>query len=56
MNQVKEGKGRLRPGVDANAVIQEMFSNQDSNGDGKIIGDELKQTDEASEKRKRDEL
>ncbi|KAM9843293.1 peptidyl-prolyl cis-trans isomerase FKBP10 [Aulostomus maculatus] len=57
MLQVKKGKGRLRPGVDANSIIEDMFKNQDSNRDGKIVEDELKlNTDEESEQVKRDEL
>ncbi|XP_017284993.1 peptidyl-prolyl cis-trans isomerase FKBP10 [Kryptolebias marmoratus] len=39
--QVKEGKGRLRPGVDADDVIKNMFDNQDQNKDGKITEDEV---------------
>ncbi|XP_029293467.1 peptidyl-prolyl cis-trans isomerase FKBP10 [Cottoperca gobio] len=55
--QVKEGKGRLRPGVEVDAVIEEMFNNQDRNKDGKIVEDELKlQVDEESEQVRRDEL
>lgn len=53
--QVKEGKGRLRPGVDIETVIKDMFYNQDQNKDGKIVEDELKIKDE-SEKLRRDEL
>uniref|UniRef100_A0A671XLP0 peptidylprolyl isomerase n=1 Tax=Sparus aurata TaxID=8175 RepID=A0A671XLP0_SPAAU len=57
MLQIKEGKGRLRPGTDADAVIKDMFNNQDRNEDGKIVVDELKlKTDEQSERMKRDEL
>lgn len=57
MLQVKEDKGRLRPGVDADGVIQDMFNNQDRNKDGKIVEDELKlQVDEESEQVRRDEL
>lgn len=51
MLQVKEGKGRLRPGVDADRVIKNMFDNQDRNRDGKIVEDELK-----DEQVRRDEL
>lgn len=54
MLQVIEGKGRLRPGVDANGIIKDMFNNQDLNKDGKILEEELKlQGDDESE---RDEL
>ncbi|XP_062294671.1 peptidyl-prolyl cis-trans isomerase FKBP10 [Scomber scombrus] len=56
MLQVKEGKGRLRPGVDANRIIKEMFDNQDRNKDGKIVEDELKVNDDESEQAARDEL
>ncbi|XP_022595303.1 peptidyl-prolyl cis-trans isomerase FKBP10 [Seriola dumerili] len=53
MIQVKEGKGRLRPGVDADSIIKDMFNNQDRNQDGKIVEDEM---DEESEQVRRDEL
>ncbi|XP_071323848.1 peptidyl-prolyl cis-trans isomerase FKBP10 isoform X1 [Trachinotus anak] len=57
MIQVKEGKGRLRPGVDADSIIKDMFNNQDRNKDGKIVEDELKlEGDEESERVRRDEL
>ncbi|XP_058510691.1 peptidyl-prolyl cis-trans isomerase FKBP10 [Solea solea] len=56
MIQVKEGTGRLRPGVDADSIVKEMFDNQDQNRDGKIVESELQQTDEATEQAKRDEL
>uniref|UniRef100_A0AAQ6AIQ1 peptidylprolyl isomerase n=1 Tax=Amphiprion ocellaris TaxID=80972 RepID=A0AAQ6AIQ1_AMPOC len=49
--QVKEGKGRLRPGVDADGIIKDMFDNQDRNKDGKITEAEL-----SDEQVKRDEL
>uniref|UniRef100_A0A3Q0RTU0 peptidylprolyl isomerase n=1 Tax=Amphilophus citrinellus TaxID=61819 RepID=A0A3Q0RTU0_AMPCI len=39
--QVQEGKGRLRPGIDADSIIKDMFDNQDGNKDGKIVEDEL---------------
>uniref|UniRef100_A0A8C4HZJ4 peptidylprolyl isomerase n=1 Tax=Dicentrarchus labrax TaxID=13489 RepID=A0A8C4HZJ4_DICLA len=56
MLQVKEGKGRLRPGLDADSTIKDMFNKQDRNRDGKIIEDEVKpKVDEESETR-RDEL
>ncbi|XP_020782011.2 peptidyl-prolyl cis-trans isomerase FKBP10 [Boleophthalmus pectinirostris] len=44
--QVREGKGRLRPGVDQESVIRDMFYNQDSNRDGKIIEDEVQLKDD----------
>ncbi|KAM4536151.1 peptidyl-prolyl cis-trans isomerase FKBP10-like [Fundulus diaphanus] len=53
--QVKEGKGRLQPGVDIDSIIKNMFDNQDQNKDGKIVEDELTVKDE-SEKVRRDEL
>lgn len=57
MLQIKEGKGRLRPGVDADSIIKDMFNNQDRNKDGKIVEDELKvNVDEESEQMRRDEL
>uniref|UniRef100_A0A665SZL1 peptidylprolyl isomerase n=1 Tax=Echeneis naucrates TaxID=173247 RepID=A0A665SZL1_ECHNA len=57
MIQVKEGKGRLRPGLDSDGIIKDMFDNQDLNKDGRIIEDELKpEGDEESEATKRDEL
>ncbi|KAI3359154.1 hypothetical protein L3Q82_002686 [Scortum barcoo] len=50
MLQVKEARGRLRPGVDADSIIKDMFNNQDRNQDGKIVEDELKlKVDEESE-------
>ncbi|KAM9744967.1 peptidyl-prolyl cis-trans isomerase FKBP10-like [Menidia menidia] len=52
--QVKEGKGRLRPGFDASTIIRDMFDNQDQNKDGKIVEDEVKiRVDESA---RRDEL
>uniref|UniRef100_A0A8C2ZT95 peptidylprolyl isomerase n=1 Tax=Cyclopterus lumpus TaxID=8103 RepID=A0A8C2ZT95_CYCLU len=53
MRQVEEGKGRLRPGVDADSIIQDMFNNQDHNKDGKIVENEV---EEEPEQAKRDEL
>ncbi|KAL7830124.1 hypothetical protein SRHO_G00312510 [Serrasalmus rhombeus] len=44
--QVSEGRGRLRPGVDSDVIIRDMFNNQDQNSDGKITANELRvQTD-----------
>lgn len=49
MQQVNEGKGRLAPGFDAYRIIDNMFSNQDRNGDGKITEEEFKlKADEAA--------
>lgn len=52
MIQVKEGRGRLRPGFDADTIIKGMFNNQDRNGDGKIVEVELHEESEV----RRDEL
>lgn len=57
MIQVREGKGRLRPGLEADFIIKDMFNNQDRNTDGKIVEDELKlKVDEEPEQVRRDEL
>ncbi|XP_041811395.1 peptidyl-prolyl cis-trans isomerase FKBP9 [Chelmon rostratus] len=42
MRQVNEGKGRLAPGFDPYRIIDNMFSNQDRNGDGTISEAEFK--------------
>lgn len=42
MHQVNEGKGRLAPGFDPYRIIDNMFFNQDRNGDGKITEAEFK--------------
>lgn len=55
MLQVKEGKGRLRPGVNADSIIKDMFNNQDLNKDGRIVEGELVVTDDSGQSR-RDEL
>ncbi|TNN85981.1 Peptidyl-prolyl cis-trans isomerase FKBP10 [Liparis tanakae] len=55
MGQVEEGKGRLRPGVDADTIIQDMFNNQDRNKDGKIVESEADDEPEP-EAARRDEL
>ncbi|XP_062845005.1 peptidyl-prolyl cis-trans isomerase FKBP10 [Trichomycterus rosablanca] len=48
--QVSEGRGRLHPNMDADAIIRQMFTNQDQNRDGKITADELSlQSDETPE-------
>lgn len=55
--QEKEGKGRLRPGMDAESIIKDMFNNQDRNSDGKIVAEELKlKVEEDSDKAKHEEL
>ncbi|MBN3296503.1 peptidyl-prolyl cis-trans isomerase FKBP9 [Amia ocellicauda] len=57
MQQVAEGKGRLKPGQDADTIIKDMFGNQDRNKDGKITAEELKlKVDEDAEKAKHEEL
>ena len=49
LRQVSEGKGRLAPGFDPYRIIDNMFSNQDRNGDGKITESEFKlKADESS--------
>lgn len=49
MRQVSEGKGRLAPGFDPYRIIDNMFSNQDRDGDGKITENEFKlKADEAA--------
>lgn len=55
MLQVKEGKGRLRPGIDGDGIIKDMFHRQDLNKDGTIVEGELQVT-EASGQSTRDEL
>lgn len=54
--QVQGGKGRLRPGIDADSIIKDMFDNQDRNKDGKIVEDELTVTEDDVSKQARDEL
>ncbi|KAM6966847.1 peptidyl-prolyl cis-trans isomerase FKBP10-like [Tautogolabrus adspersus] len=56
MLQVKEGKGRLRPGFNNDSIIEDMFNNQDSNKDGKIVKEELELPDKEPEEVRRDEL
>lgn len=54
-----EGKGRLKPAVDPESVIADMFKNQDRNGDGRITADELKlkvEEDAEKEKARHEEL
>lgn len=49
MRQVNEGKGRLAPGFDPYRIIDNMFSNQDRNADGKITEAEFRlKADESS--------
>lgn len=55
MLQVKEGKGRLRPGADADSIIKDMFDNQDLNKDGRIVEGELVVTEDSGQSG-RDEL
>lgn len=40
--QVAEGKGRIKPGLSMETVVQDMFNNQDRNNDGVIKAEELK--------------
>lgn len=54
--QVQGGKGRLRPGIDVDSIIKDMFDNQDRNKDGKIVEDELTVTEDKGSKQARDEL
>uniref|UniRef100_A0A8C7P0S5 peptidylprolyl isomerase n=1 Tax=Oncorhynchus mykiss TaxID=8022 RepID=A0A8C7P0S5_ONCMY len=55
--QVAEGTGRLRPGMDADGIIKDMFNNQDRNSDGKIVAEELKlKVEEDSDKARHEEL
>ncbi|XP_054620290.1 peptidyl-prolyl cis-trans isomerase FKBP9 [Dunckerocampus dactyliophorus] len=49
MRQVSEGKGRLAPGFDPYRIIDNMFNNQDRDGDGKITAAEFRlKADEAA--------
>ncbi|XP_062266091.1 peptidyl-prolyl cis-trans isomerase FKBP9 [Platichthys flesus] len=49
MQQVNQGKGRLAPGFDPYRIIDNMFSNQDRDGDGTITEAEFKlKADEAT--------
>ncbi|XP_048880456.1 peptidyl-prolyl cis-trans isomerase FKBP9-like [Brienomyrus brachyistius] len=54
LQQVNEGKGRLAPGFDPHSIIENMFTNQDRNGDGKITENEFKL--KADELQEHDEL
>ncbi|XP_026217479.1 peptidyl-prolyl cis-trans isomerase FKBP10 [Anabas testudineus] len=57
MTEISQGRGRLRPGVDAHSIIKDMFNNQDRNKDGKITEDELTlKDDEETKQARRDEL
>ncbi|XP_039991496.1 peptidyl-prolyl cis-trans isomerase FKBP10 isoform X2 [Xiphias gladius] len=40
--QVAEGKGRIKPGLTMEQVVEDMFQNQDRNKDGVITANELK--------------
>ncbi|XP_066487141.1 peptidyl-prolyl cis-trans isomerase FKBP9 isoform X1 [Tiliqua scincoides] len=46
--QVNSGKGKLAPGFDSEAIVKNMFTNQDRNGDGKITAEEFKLKDQES--------
>lgn len=39
---MQEGKGRIKPGMSMEAVVADMFQNQDRNKDGVITANELK--------------
>uniref|UniRef100_A0A3B3QFY2 peptidylprolyl isomerase n=1 Tax=Paramormyrops kingsleyae TaxID=1676925 RepID=A0A3B3QFY2_9TELE len=54
LQQVNEGKGRLAPGFDPHRIIENMFTNQDRDGDGKITENEFKL--KADELQEHDEL
>ncbi|XP_063072238.1 peptidyl-prolyl cis-trans isomerase FKBP10-like [Engraulis encrasicolus] len=57
LQQVLEGKGRLKPGAEPDEVIADMFKNQDRDEDGRITADELKlKTEEDAEKTTHEEL
>ncbi|XP_069777157.1 peptidyl-prolyl cis-trans isomerase FKBP9-like isoform X2 [Narcine bancroftii] len=43
--QVESGQGKLAPGFSPDKIIENMFSNQDQNGDGKITVDEFRLKD-----------
>ncbi|KPP69694.1 peptidyl-prolyl cis-trans isomerase FKBP9-like, partial [Scleropages formosus] len=42
LRQVSEGKGRLAPGFEPHRLIENMFANQDRDGNGKITAEEFK--------------
>ncbi|XP_077447232.1 peptidyl-prolyl cis-trans isomerase FKBP9 [Stigmatopora argus] len=49
LQQVSEGRGRLAPGFQAQRIIDNMFDNQDRDGDGKITAAEFRlKADEAA--------
>lgn len=55
--QVTDGKGRIKPGMIMEQVIEDMFSNQDRNKDGVITADELKlKVEEDKERELHEEL
>lgn len=56
MLQVAEGKGRMKPGVDPEEIIADMFRNQDRNKDGVIVAEELKLKVEEDKERMHEEL
>lgn len=43
--QVDSGQGKLAPGFSPEKIIEDMFSKQDQNGDGKITDDEFRLKD-----------
>ncbi|XP_076007674.1 peptidyl-prolyl cis-trans isomerase FKBP9 isoform X2 [Genypterus blacodes] len=55
--QVAEGKGRIKPGMTIDLVVEDMFRNQDRNKDGVITASELKlKVEEDREREGHDEL
>ncbi|XP_059180101.1 peptidyl-prolyl cis-trans isomerase FKBP10 isoform X2 [Centropristis striata] len=57
--QVAEDKGRIKPGVSMQQVIEDMFHNQDRNSDGMITANELKlkvEEDKEREEARHEEL
>ncbi|CAB1312242.1 unnamed protein product [Coregonus sp. 'balchen'] len=56
MLQVAEGKGRMKPGMDPDEIIADMFRNQDRNKDGVIVAEELKLKVEEDKERMHEEL
>uniref|UniRef100_A0A6Q2ZCB4 peptidylprolyl isomerase n=1 Tax=Esox lucius TaxID=8010 RepID=A0A6Q2ZCB4_ESOLU len=56
MLQVAEGKGRMKPGMDPEEIIADMFRNQDRNKDGVIVAEELKLKVEEDKERMHEEL
>ncbi|NXL47246.1 FKBP9 isomerase, partial [Podilymbus podiceps] len=53
--QVDSGKGKLAPGFDFEKIVQNMFTNQDRDGNGKVTAEEFKLKDQEA-KEEHDEL